>query len=148
MAVLNGQCLIVFIEKGKLGTLPRSVTMRVGMKLRLSLAVSCLETQVIITSLSCGGSEVNCVTFIDSRLQCSAPPLSDAGWGSSSIVLVHKGETGDPCIFRPIPLISYVGKVFLQILMVGPILQKTWATHFTPCPGVKCVTKTVKKNRG
>ena len=69
MAVLNGQCLIEFIEKGKLGTLPRSVSMRVGMKLRLSLAVSCLETQVIITSLSCGGLGVNCVTFIDSRLQ-------------------------------------------------------------------------------
>ena len=54
--ILNGSigwaCLNLFIEKGKLGTLPRSVTMRVGMKHPLSLLLSYLETQVIITSLS------------------------------------------------------------------------------------------------
>ena len=38
MVVLNGHYgLISFIEKGKFGTLPRSVAMRVGMKPSLSI---------------------------------------------------------------------------------------------------------------
>ena len=39
------------------------------------------------------------------------------GWGSSSIVLIHKGgDTGDPANFCPIALTSCVGKLFHQIL--------------------------------
>ena len=55
-----GIAWISFIEKGELGTLPRSVTMRVGMKhwLFLQASVSCLETQAIVTS-SMEGAEVN-----------------------------------------------------------------------------------------
>ena len=49
--ILNGSvgwaCLNLFIERGKLGTLPRSVTMRVGTKHWLALLHSCLETQAI-----------------------------------------------------------------------------------------------------
>ena len=44
-------------------------------------------------------------------------PTPWEGWGSSSIVLIHKaGDTGDPANFRPIALTSCVGKVFHQIL--------------------------------
>ena len=38
------------------------------------------------------------------------------GWGTSSIVLIHKaGDVGDPSNFRPIALTSCIGKVFHQI---------------------------------
>ena len=44
-------------------------------------------------------------------------PTPWEGWGSSSIVLIHKGgDTGDPSNFRPIALTSCVGKLFHQIL--------------------------------
>ena len=44
-------------------------------------------------------------------------PTPWEGWGSSSIVLIHKGgDTGDPSNFRPIALTSVVGKLFHQIL--------------------------------
>ena len=61
MVVLNGQCLIVFIEQGKLGTLPHSVTMRVGTKFLLAF---------------CSRS------FLALKLRPLLPPYLVEGWGS------------------------------------------------------------------
>ena len=44
-------------------------------------------------------------------------PAPWEGWGTSSVILIHKGgKTGEPTNFRPTVLTSVVGKVFHQIL--------------------------------
>ena len=73
-------------------------------------------------------------------------PTPWEGWGSSSIVLIHKGgETGDPSNFRPIALTSCVGKVFHQILSdqickfllsnnyLDPEIQKAFLKKISGC---------------
>ena len=53
--------------------------------------------------------------FHDKHFLSSPTPWD--GWGSSSIVLIHKaGDPGDPVNFRPIALTSCVGKIFHQVL--------------------------------
>ena len=69
------------------------------------------------------------------------------GWGSSSIILIHKaGETEEPSNFRPIALTSVVGKLFHQILserigkfvvgnsFIDPKIQKAFLQGFSGCP--------------
>ena len=69
MVVLNGQCLIVFIEQGKLGTLPHSVTMRVGTKFLLARSFLTLKLRPLLPPYLVEGWGSILMAFFDPQLQ-------------------------------------------------------------------------------